>query len=249
MWMLSDINHLLKHHLQNQQSTISPSASILQKGCLNVRVATGSSYIHWTDFSRFSTQIKLFNNGSALLAVRDFHIDCVWFKNHIKFPAWASAFLIWNRGPSYNTRLSLKHLHYVKDQSKISRATTTKECRLCVRNSPNSERGENVLQNDIRGQMKKIQTHQTGEQGFPPWLIQRQSEGQEKQERKEEQINSPMKTDHSLFFCPLYCWAFFFCLGTDGGISLLPGRGPEDGKLWDEARARKTNVSDGSHQM
>lgn len=145
----------------------------------------------------------------------------------------------WTFVRTQHQALSLKHLHYVKDQSKILRATTTKECRLCVRNCPNSERGKNVLQNDIRGQMKKFQTHQTGDRGFPPWLIQWQSEGREKQERKEKEINSLITTDHSLFFCPLYCWAFFFCLGTDWGISLLPGRGPEDGKLWDEARAIK----------
>lgn len=40
--------------------------------------------------------------------------------------------------------------------------------------------------------------------------------------RSRENHDCAWKKENSLFFWPLYCWAFFFCLGTDWGISLLP---------------------------
>lgn len=100
-----------------------------------------------------------------------------------------------------------------------------------------SKKGRDWLPvSDARGGRCQIsQTHQTGEQAFPPWLIQWQSRGgRQAGERSEEMKNDSQsgETDHSLFFCPLYCWAFFFCLGTDWGISLLPERRQSDEMRW-----------------
>lgn len=47
----------------------------------------------------------------------------------------------WTLVRTQHQALSLsKHLRYIKDQSKISRATTTKVCRLCVRNCPKKKK-------------------------------------------------------------------------------------------------------------
>lgn len=150
----------------------------------------------------------------------------------------------------------LKHLHYCPKTTarfQTCHRDHQREPTVLIRGCLTQKKrvGNDFLWVTPGGRCQISQTHQTGERAFPPWLIQWQSRGGGQAGERSAEIKNDRQsgeTDHSLFFCPLYCWAFFFCLGTDWGISLLPERRQSDERRW-ELRNKKANVGWVSYRL
>lgn len=172
------------------------------------------------------------------MAAIDLHKDC--FSKTCTNLALASAFVIWNFGPKQecNTRPSaIKHLQYLRHKNKTSHTTSSKCAHYVLLTFP--LKGKTSC-NVTRAQKKIFRTHQTGDQSQSSRVSTASVASDSKKNKKGRQqrkgwraTNQQCKKYYLLFFCPLYCWAFFFCLGTDWGISLLPWRRQEDEKPWD----------------
>ena len=80
----------------------------------------------------------------------------------------------------------------------------------------------NVQQCDTRGPIKVFLTQRADDRsdGSSVSTTRVASDSERKRRRKRRrkewsESNRQCEKDYSLFFWPLYCWAFFFCLGTD----------------------------------